>query len=224
MYSFGNRLDTAVIDEPFYGYYLKNTEAANYHPSAEETMNSMSCDADEVMSELLSFNQKPIYFIKNMPHHLPEPPKKFLSELQHVILLRKPEDMIRSFSKVIPNPKLSDFGYLDQLKLVKQLHHENLPFFLLESEEVLANPACRLSRLCKDLCIPFSERMLSWPKGARKEDGIWAKHWYANVHKSTTFRTSAKQAKSPLNEKQQLILKELDQLYGKIKSIFNQAK
>ena len=26
-----------------------------------------------------------------------------------------------------------------------------------------------------------------WEKGARKEDGIWAKYWYKNVHNSTGF-------------------------------------
>ena len=29
--------------------------------------------------------------------------------------------------------------------------------------------------------------MLHWEAGPRKEDGIWAKYWYANVHKSTGF-------------------------------------
>ena len=29
--------------------------------------------------------------------------------------------------------------------------------------------------------------MLSWPAGARSEDGVWAPHWYANVHRSTGF-------------------------------------
>jgi hypothetical protein len=30
--------------------------------------------------------------------------------------------------------------------------------------------------------------MLSWKPGPRLEDGIWAKHWYANVHQSTGFQ------------------------------------
>jgi hypothetical protein len=29
--------------------------------------------------------------------------------------------------------------------------------------------------------------MLSWPAGGRDEDGVWAPHWYANVHRSTGF-------------------------------------
>jgi hypothetical protein len=29
--------------------------------------------------------------------------------------------------------------------------------------------------------------MLRWPAGPKPEDGVWAKHWYANVHASTGF-------------------------------------
>ena len=30
--------------------------------------------------------------------------------------------------------------------------------------------------------------MLSWPPGLRETDGIWAKHWYDEVAKSTSFQ------------------------------------
>jgi hypothetical protein len=30
--------------------------------------------------------------------------------------------------------------------------------------------------------------MLSWKPGPRPEDGIWAKHWYGNVHQSSGFQ------------------------------------
>ena len=29
--------------------------------------------------------------------------------------------------------------------------------------------------------------MLQWEKGARIEDGIWAKYWYKNIHNSSGF-------------------------------------
>jgi hypothetical protein len=29
--------------------------------------------------------------------------------------------------------------------------------------------------------------MLRWPAGPKPEDGVWAEHWYANVHASTGF-------------------------------------
>ena len=34
--------------------------------------------------------------------------------------------------------------------------------------------------------------MLSWDRGGIKEDGIWAKYWYENVHKSQGFKPNKK--------------------------------
>ena len=42
--------------------------------------------------------------------------------------------------------------------------------------------------------VSFDEKMLEWKKGARKEDGVWAKYWYKNIHNSTGFLPYAKKA------------------------------
>ena len=52
----------------------------------------------------------------------------------------------------------------------------------------MKNPEKVLRLLCEELKIPFSQKMLHWEKGERKEDGVWAKHWYKNVHCSTGFQ------------------------------------
>ena len=47
MYSFAQRTDTKVFDEPLYAYYLKHHPDANsYHPGAEEIMNTMESTKD----------------------------------------------------------------------------------------------------------------------------------------------------------------------------------
>ncbi|MDP6935580.1 MAG: HAD family hydrolase, partial [Myxococcota bacterium] len=35
--------------------------------------------------------------------------------------------------------------------------------------------------------VAFSERMLSWPAGPRPTDGVWGRHWYESVWRSTGF-------------------------------------
>ena len=54
-------------------------------------------------------------------------------------------------------------------------------------KEILNNPKKLLIKLCSNLDIDFYTDMLSWSKGGIKEDGVWAKHWYKNVHESTGF-------------------------------------
>jgi hypothetical protein len=41
--------------------------------------------------------------------------------------------------------------------------------------------------LCDVIGIDFDPAMLHWAAGPRSDDGVWAKHWYNAVHKSTCF-------------------------------------
>ena len=58
---------------------------------------------------------------------------------------------------------------------------------VIDSRDVLEDPRGVLGRLCAALGLEFSESMLSWEAGPRETDGVWAKHWYAAVEKSTGF-------------------------------------
>ena len=58
---------------------------------------------------------------------------------------------------------------------------------VLDSGELLKDPGGVLAKLCAQVKLPFESAMLSWKPGPRPEDGIWAKHWYANVHRSSGF-------------------------------------
>jgi hypothetical protein len=51
----------------------------------------------------------------------------------------------------------------------------------------IAPPEAALKALCQHLEIDFVPAMLSWNSGPAKEDGIWGKHWYDNIWKSTKF-------------------------------------
>ena len=62
---------------------------------------------------------------------------------------------------------------------------------VLDSNMILRHPENGLKRLCEELAIPFSRKMLSWKKGPIPEDGIWAMYWYKNVHNSTGFTKQA---------------------------------
>ena len=57
----------------------------------------------------------------------------------------------------------------------------------IDAEDVLSDPHAMLAKLCIALGIPFDEAMLSWPKGPKSFDGVWAPHWYAAVWSSTGF-------------------------------------
>ena len=216
MYSFGNREDTSVVDEPLYGFYLSQSKAKEYHPSAEEIMQSMECDGKKVIEKLLAFDEKPIYFIKNMTHHLLDLKLDFLHEMEHILLTREPGAMIQSFAKVIERPRANDLGYEDHLKLIGYFRERKIPFHVVDSQDILNDPEQRLKTLCNAVGIPFSDAMLLWPKGARKEDGIWAKHWYASVHESTHFQRQSNPKKTAFRPDLEELTKSSKRIYQQI--------
>ena len=84
---------------------------------------------------------------------------------------------------------MEDTGLPQQWELFEGLAGEAdaAPPPVIDSKDMLENPRAMLDRLCKRVGVPFADEMLSWEPGPRKTDGVWAKHWYAAVEKSTRF-------------------------------------
>lgn len=188
MYSFANRPDTKVVDEPFYAYYLK-THPEIDHPGKDETLKSQSTELDSIISEVV-FKQyeNQVFFIKNMAHHLDGIDWTFLNQLTNVFLIRNPQQLIASFAQVIPNPTMLDIGLELEKDIFDYLLENGTTPIVLDSNHILTDPKTVLGNLCKKIDIPFHESMLKWEAGPIGEDGVWAKYWYANVHKSTGFQ------------------------------------
>ena len=187
MYSFAQRQDTIVYDEPFYAYYLHETNAKTYHPGAEEIIKTLPIDYSKVVDSIVGKHEKPVAFFKNMTHHLLDDDISFTNHTKNIILVRDPVDMLPSFDKVISNPSIDDVGYKSSLALLNRLKQNKSHVVVLDSKNLLMNPQQMLLKLCKSLELNFDPFMLSWEKGPIKEDGIWAKYWYNNVHASTGF-------------------------------------
>lgn len=200
MYSFAQRSDTRVYDEPLYAYYLRHSPAKEYHPGVNEILVSQENDGSKVIKMMLSVDERPVTFFKNMTHHLLDLDRSFLPRLTNVILTRDPLEMLPSFARVINQPTLDDVGYKLHVELVEFLQTKGIKPIVIDSKNILLDPEKELTRLCALLEIPFDSRMLSWKAGAREEDGVWAPYWYANIHPSTGF-IPYKPKKDPFPEK-----------------------
>jgi hypothetical protein len=188
MYSFAQRPDTLVFDEPLYGHYLKNTNAKEYHPGADEVLASMETDGEKVIQMMMGNHSNEVVFFKNMCHHLLNLNTSFMRSVYNVILTRDPAEVIPSFAKEIENPSMIDIGFETQVNLLNLLQEMGADVLVIDSNTILKDPEQQLRKLCSKLGIPFYNEMLSWEKGARPEDGIWAKYWYKNVHNSNGFQ------------------------------------
>jgi hypothetical protein len=186
MYSFAQRKDLQVWDEPFFGYFLKRTEV--WRPSREEVLRTMETSWGEVMENIEKQAQDQKVFLKNMANHLEGLPNELLNSFSNIILTRDPKKVLASYTKHIEQPTLLDLGYTHQLRILEYLKASGQNYLVVDSDEVCEDPERELKRICDYLKIEFDGSMLKWEAGARPEDGIWAKYWYQNVHKSTGFK------------------------------------
>jgi len=223
MYSFAQRDDTVVYDEPLYAHYLSKTPARAYHPGAEEVIATMENDGEKVIRDLILDEQpKPVAFFKHMTHHLLDLDPSFLSRTVNILLTRDPVDMLPSFEKRIDNLPLGDVGYKSLIELLNVLRSRGQDPPVLDSNQVLLNPKKVLGELCDRIGIPFQEAMLRWEAGPRPEDGSWSKYWYKTLHQTTGFEKPL-QKTEPFPEALKPLLEECQPYYEQLSAIAIQA-
>ena len=189
MRAWGNRPDTLVIDEPFYAVYLKAT--GKKHSGADEVIATGETDWRKVVAQLTSPlpNGKRIFFQKQMTHHLlPEVDREWLGAVMNCFLIRDPREVIASYVKKREDPALEDLGFVQQAEIFDGVcARTDAPPPVIDARDVLENPKRTLGLLCDAVGVEFNESMLSWPPGLRGTDGIWARYWYDEVARSTSF-------------------------------------
>jgi hypothetical protein len=190
MRAWGNRRDTVVIDEPFYAFYLQAT--GKQHPAAEEVIATGETNWRKIIVQLTGPipNGKRIFFQKQMTHHLlPEIDREWLRSVTNCFLIRDPREVISSYLKKREDPALEDLGFVQQAEIFDFVRRKTVEVPpVLDAKDVLQNPGRTLRLLCEAVGVGFSESMLSWPPGLRDTDGIWARHWYGEVAKTTSFQ------------------------------------
>ena len=189
MRSFGNRADTFVSDEPYYGAFLKASGAP--HPMRDEIVAAMDCDWRSIATTLAGAcpDGSPIWYQKHMWHHMIGPVGfEDFAGFSHAFLIRDPAAMIASYLRKREAAAFEDFGLDRQADFfareADRLGHAPP---VVDAADVLADPRSVLSALCARLGIAFDPAMLHWPLGRRPTDGIWASHWYRAVEASTGF-------------------------------------
>jgi hypothetical protein len=189
MRSWENRPDCSVIDEPFYACYLR--ESGLQHPCREEILGAQSDQRDVVVRQLTEVETDTDYFYqKHMTHHMPDTmDMSWCREMRHCFLVRNPAQVIASYLQKMPSVSEQAIGIARQHSLFDEITElTGTRPLVIDSNDVLRNPASVLKQLCLQLDVEFLPGlMLNWPRGRRLSDGVWAPHWYQNVEQSTGF-------------------------------------
>ena len=187
--AFGNRTDCFVSDEPFYAAYLADTGLI--HPMREDILASQPQDWRAVARYVTGPvpGGKPLWYQKHMSHHmLPHTGLDWALGMRNAFLIRAPEAVLASYVAKRDEVTLEDIGLPQQVALFERLaNHTGKAPPVVESADILANPAKMLSTLCAACGIRFEPAMLAWVPGRRDTDGVWAPAWYDKVEQSTRF-------------------------------------
>jgi hypothetical protein len=218
MRSWGNRPDTFVVDEPFYACYLRET--GREHPGYEGVIAAGETDWGKVIAQLTGPvpNGKRIYYQKQMTHHLlPGIDRDWLASVTNCFLIRDPAEVIVSYIKKNDAPSLEDIGFVQQAEIFDWVcaRTGSVPS-VIDAHDVLERPEKILRRLCEAVGVEFTEAMLTWPPGLRETDGIWAKHWYREVAKSTGFQKPAMRKTPAVPERLQKVCDRARECYERL--------
>lgn len=185
MYSFAQRVDFEVVDEPFYAAYLAETGLR--HPMYKETLATQLNEPKDVQSAL----GRPILlhrYEKHMAHHMLSTwDRSWLRNVLNVFLIRHPARVIDSYAKKREAPTLDDLGFRQQEALLRYCLEAGQAPVVIDSSDIRSKPEQSLTRLCEAIGVAFDRAMLKWSAGGKPYDGAWAPHWYGKVHQSTGF-------------------------------------
>jgi branched-chain amino acid aminotransferase group I len=184
MRAFAQRGDCRCVDEPLYAAYL----AAHPHvprPYREELMRVQSSDAGRVAAQLLAYDATPLLFAKHIAKQAPGDGAALAALLggarSNVLLIREPRRVLASWYATSGACDLHDSAF-DALE--RLLPHADA---VVQQEDLLRQPEGTLRALCRAIDVPFERSMLRWERGARPEDGLWARVWYHSTYAQTGF-------------------------------------
>jgi len=161
MYSFAQRSDTRVVDEPLYGHYLRVSGAR--HPGRETVLAAMHSDGSGVMVGLATEPvDRDVLFAKQMAHHWVGLDISLLQAFENFLLIRDPREMLPSLAEVLDDISLRDTGLPDQVGLLEGLLAAGREPFCVDSRDLLSDPRRLLSLVCRRLGLEFQPAMLRW--------------------------------------------------------------
>lgn len=216
MYSFAQRDDTEVLDEPLYAHYLRLKPNLS-HPSQEEVLRLMENDGDKVVRDIIHGPCKKKYrYAKHMAKQRTPCLTKDVLRGRHVLLIRNPLDFLPSFDKVLQE-EIPELEMVHLAALYMELRSLGQTPPIIDATDIRNNPEGMLRSLCSAIDIPFQPAMLRWKAGPRPEDGVWAPYWYSAVHKSTEFTPPPPFSNKPFPKRLYKLLEQNQPFYDFLK-------
>ncbi len=139
-------------------------------------------------------------FIKDFPLYLERPSTElmrseaFWAQFNHSFLIRHPAKTVTSMFKHWPDFDIKETGFAEQRELFDRL--TNLlgsPPPVLDSDDLLEDPAAMVEAWCDAVGIPFLPEALTWEPGERHEVSWWdGGSFHSNLRNSDGLKPQPK--------------------------------
>ena len=182
------RGDLDCLHEPFgEAWYQGEDPLWPRFREGEKTTKGLSIES--VWQDIQDRAAKQPVFLKDFPHYInhiwtPE----FLSHFTHAFLIRDPAKTITSMYARWPDFDELEVGFPEQRALSDLLTALNgAPPPVIDSDDLLAQPAEMVEAFCQAVDIPFVESALRWEAGGDPSAHSWwdGGSFHANLAKST---------------------------------------
>ena len=216
LYSFESRENCVALDEPLYREWLVAKAANVKRPYYLEAILTGESSEEDVPAEKWQREQDVfterlqqtigklqesggVVFCKHMAKHgcVYDFQKEMKNVIhRHVLLIRDPVAVLSSWNQSADltgnTHSIDEVGILPLMSIYSHVvaTSSSKPV-ILNSDDLVANPAATLRQLCDDLSIGYQDTMLTWNDGPHDCDGPWAKWWYTEVWKSTGWQPKA---------------------------------
>lgn len=174
MYSFAQRSDTTVLDEPLYASWLHRNPHV-FRPYREELLKVQKVDGTEVIRQISSMKEKPVIFCKHVAKQFVGLDKSLLVHegAIHVFLVRNPLELIPAWDRKNSVHQelcsLETIGLPAMCEMYSYLRQHLVPTIVVDANLLKAHPKEILSNLCILLGLEFEESQLSWPAGPKPD-------------------------------------------------------
>ena len=196
------RGDIACLHEPF-GEAWYQGETPLWPRLTDQSVCTPGLTLESVWQSMLAQAKEGPVFSKDFPHYIDHMwDDGMLSYFTHSFLIRNPAMTITSMYDKWPDFHEKEVGFAEQRALFERiLDKTGTPPPVIDSDDLLENPAKIVEKWCEAVGLPFIESALSWEPGARDEVSWWdGGSFHANLRNSDGLKPQPRKSYIKIEE------------------------
>ena len=196
------RGDIACLHEPF-GEAWYQGETPLWPRLTDQSVRTPGLTLESVWQSMLAQAKEGPVFSKDFPLYIDHMwDDEMLCYFTHSFLIRNPAMTITSMYDKWPDFHEKEVGFAEQRALFERiLDKTGAPPPVIDSDDLLENPAEIVEKWCEAVGLPFIESALSWEPGARDEVSWWdGGSFHANLRNSDGLKPQPRKSYIKIEE------------------------